>query len=101
MLRIPFLVCALLHPVINVLILCCPYSAKIEFIYVTVPLLQVPERLPPNTGCLIDLCQILMMYSVEKASRSTFLGEMQSAKRIADIQQAASDAEASGESLLL
>ena len=101
MLRIPFLVCALLHPVINVLILCCPYAAKIEFIYVTVPLLQVPERHPPNTGCLIDLCQILMMYSVEKASRSTFLGEVQSAKRIADIQQAASDAEASGESLLL
>jgi hypothetical protein len=42
-----------------------------------------------------------MMYSVEKASRSTFLGEVQSAKRIADIQQAASDAEASGEQLLL
>ena len=107
MIRIPFLLCAAMHPVINVLILCCPYSGKVVFLSpsvlqcIVVPLLQVPERLPPNAGCLIDLCQVLMMYSVEKATRLTFLAEVQSAKRIADIQQAASDAEASGERLLL
>jgi hypothetical protein len=41
----------------------------------------------------------MMLYFVEKASRLTFLAEMRSAKLVADIQQAASDAEASGELL--
>ena len=40
-----------------------------------------------------------MLYYVEKASRLTFLAELRSTKQVADIQQAASDAEASGELL--
>ena len=38
-----------------------------------------------------------MLYSVENASRLTFVSEMQSAKMAADIRKAASDAEASGD----
>lgn len=38
-----------------------------------------------------------MLYSVENASRLTFVSEMQSAKVAADIRKAASDAEASGD----
>ena len=50
-----------------------------------------------------DLChtvQIIMLYCVEKASRLTFVKEMQSAKLVADIQQAASNADASAERLV-
>ena len=38
-----------------------------------------------------------MLYCVEKASRLNFVAEMRSTKLVADIQQAASEAEASGE----
>ena len=44
-------------------------------------------------------CQVMVLYFVEKASRLTFLAKMHSAKLVADIRQAASDAEASGELL--
>jgi len=41
-----------------------------------------------------------MLYYVEKESRLNFIAKMRSEKLVADIQQAASDAEASGESLM-
>ena len=40
----------------------------------------------------------MLLYFVENTSRLVFVAEMRSAKLVADIQQAASDAEASGES---
>ena len=41
--------------------------------------------------------QVLVLYSIENASRLTFIANMRSAKLAADIRQAASKAEASGD----
>ena len=105
MLRTPFLLCASFQIVMGVVIICSSYSTGLSIpAYLAPPLLQVAECPPPKVRpetrcCSMPHCQVMMLYIVEKASRLTFLAEMHSAKRVADIQQAARDAETSGELL--
>lgn len=65
--------------------------------FVALPLMQVSTSLPPEGGSEFVMKQVLVLYSIENASRLTFIANMRSAKLAADVRQAAAKAEASGD----